>query len=69
MTMECLWVEYDQVGGTKICMFEEDYKQICKLNNTLAGYNHLKLFGESVCRFCLEGLKIELIIDDIDLVE
>lgn len=59
MVMECLYVDFDQYGNVKYCPFESDRDDIGKYNKSLTEYNALKMFGECVCKFCLEGQKVD----------
>lgn len=59
VNMECMYVDFDQYGNVKYCPFDTEWAQMIKYNPSQTEYNRLKMFGESVCKFCLEGQKVD----------
>lgn len=56
---DCYWVEYDDIGGMKSCMNTDIYDDIKRGNPKLPQYKLMRIFGEHICKFCLEGQKVE----------
>lgn len=59
---ECMWVEFDEAGNTKKCMFSNYYEEIQKAHPVSVRFKQFeqdKIFHDIYCTHCLEGMKIE----------